>query len=662
MSKLGLQLCSISVLMAVGSLSNVALADGLLMSSQAVAHPQRTTVRVEVLEEVATTSTELEFAAIAGTDQRFLFPVPESASVVGFSVFRNGAWEKAEMTANNSTTPGQVSGSPGGGLMTPDLKAYLGGNSFIISVTPDSDTEPMRVKLETIQILPYEFGEVSYLYPLADYPLSSGGARESFSLTMTVSSVRPISGYQATGYASMASVQDQSPGHLVVSYQANGFTPSSDFPFSYAVTQNEKLYVNLLTSHEKCGEDGFYLLIVEPKQEIDESEVIPKYFSFVMDTSGSMAGYKVEQAKDAARYFVQNLNTQDRFNVISFNSVVDPLFPSPQTLSTTTQSQAIGFIDAKYADSMTDLNAALLTALNTDFDTKFARILVLLTDGQPTAGETNPTTILQNVKNANTSKTRIFTFGIGTDVNKSLLTSLATGNNGQAQFLAANDQISQVLSGFYKKIDRPVLTDVTIDYGGIKVYDNYPNEPTDLFAGTALLVLGRYKAGGDVQGTLTGSMFGTPESYTFPMSFPECAADQNGFLPRLWAKSKIDALIEKMEEQGYEDEATIALIKELGTKYGIQTPYSSYEMGEDPGAGGSGAGGGSGYGGKSGYGGSNSGTGNGYGANTGSDHSYSGGGLEIGGCQMGSGSPASSISFGLISIGLLLGLRRRRQH
>jgi Ca-activated chloride channel family protein len=634
--------------MVLGSIASQARADGLLMTGKTLAHPVRTAVRVDVIEEVATTSAEFDFPSFTGADKRFLFPVPETASVVGFSVFRNGQWEAAEMTGAPATTPGQVSTEPTGSQMTAEVQSYLGGNAFVISLPGEDDTLPLRIKLDYIQIIAYEFGEVSYAYPLTDFPGSSGGARAEFALSVDVSSVRTISGYAAPGYESMGTLKDKTNGHLAIQYQATNFTPPTDFSFSYGVVQDAQLYVNLLTDHEQCGQDGFFLLVVEPKQETTEAQAIPKYFSFVMDNSGSMAGYKIEQAKDAARYFVDNLNQQDRFNVISFNAAVSALFPSPQGVSAASQSQAVTFIDSKYADSMTNLNQAMLTALSSDFDPTFARILVLLTDGEPTDGVTDPAAIIQNVKVANKSHTRIFTFGIGAGVNNSLLTSLATGNNGEARFLSEHDQISQVLSGFYKKIDRPVLTDVTIDYGGVPVYDTYPGGMTDLYAGTALLVIGRYSLGGDVEGQLSGSMMGNPEAYSFPLSFPECAKGANAFLPRLWAKSKIDALIAKMSEQGYADAATVELIKGLGTRYGIQTPYSSYEMGTASGTGGS-----AGFGGSTG----SSGRGGSYGA-TSDSHGYSGGGLELSGCQTRSGITSSTIPFGLMGLGLLVAMRR----
>lgn len=629
--------------------TGVARADGLLFTSGILTPPERTSVQVQIIEEVATTTTELTFPCCKGEGKRFLFPVPESASVIGFAVEHGGEWQPAVIAGNEATTPDDVANGPGGGAMNADLRKWLGSNAFVIDLPQEAADAPLHVRLQYMEVLPYEFGSVGYRYPFLDYGQFAGATRESFSFLVDVTSVRPIAGYSAPQFGQYAAVEEQTDNHAKLSYSASAASAASDFAFSYGVVQNEQLYVNLLTSHERCGEDGFFLLLVEPRHDVDESQAIPKYFQFVMDHSGSMAGYKLDQAKAGALFFVDNLNAQDRFNVIGFDDVVDPLFSAPQAVTAGTQDQARWFINGSYADGSTDLDAALVTALSSSFDESYARILVLLTDGQPTAGQTDPSSIIKDVKNANTNHTRIFAFGIGDDVNKPLLTSLATGNGGEAHFIAETDEIGKELAGFYQKIDRPVLTDATVGFGGMDTYQTYPEGKQNLYAGAQMMVIGRYRGAGDVQGSLTGSLVGAPQTYTWPMSFPECAQGQNAFLPRLWAKMRIDALLAQMEEQGYEDPAIVEEIKALSSKYGIQTPYSGYEMQDNGGYGGSGYGGSTGA--HGGYGGSS-----GYGSGYDSSHGYSSGGLEVGGCQVHRG-PAPSLPFGIAGLAFLIGAR-----
>ncbi len=631
-------LCSLTT--AVLAYSAAARADGLRLDACGTATPTRTSIDVQIVEEVATTTAELTFPA-GCTGTRFLFPVPESASVIGFAVEHDGEWEPAVIAGNETTTPDDVSQGPGGAAMNTNLRKWLGSNAFIINLPSEPTDRPLHVRLQYIEVLPYEFGSVQYRYPFADYVYAQGGVRESFSALVDVASVRPIAGHSSPGFSQHSTVEEQTANHLKLRFQAASITPS-DFGFSYGVTQDEELYVNLLTSHERCGEDGFFMLIVEPKHDVDESAAIPKYFQFVLDTSGSMAGNKIEQARDAGVFFVDNLNPQDRFNVVAFDDVIDPLFGQPQAVTATTQSQATSFVQGLYADGLTDIDTALRTALSSPFEDSFARILVLLTDGEPTVGDRNPSQILANVKQANTHHTRIYPFGIGSDVNKSLLIALANASGGQAQFLADNADISKVLGSFYNKIDRPVLIDATVDFGGIETYMSYPEGPQDLFAGAQLLIIGKFRGAGDVQGTMTGSLMGTPQTYSWPMTFRECAQGQNSFLPRLWAKTRIDALLAQIEESGVEDPAIVEEIKSLASRYGIQTPYSGYEMGEDYGTGGTG-----GY--PGGYAGSGA---SGYD----SSHGYSSGGLESVGCQIRPGY-AGSLPFGLGGLACLIGAR-----
>ena len=267
-------LCSLTT--AVLAYSAAARADGLRLDACGTATPTRTSIDVQIVEEVATTTAELTFPA-GCTGTRFLFPVPESASVIGFAVEHDGEWEPAVIAGNETTTPDDVSQGPGGAAMNTNLRKWLGSNAFIINLPSEPTDRPLHVRLQYIEVLPYEFGSVQYRYPFADYVYAQGGVRESFSALVDVASVRPIAGHSSPGFSQHSTVEEQTANHLKLRFQAASITPS-DFGFSYGVTQDEELYVNLLTSHERCGEDGFFMLIVEPKHDVDESAAIPKYF------------------------------------------------------------------------------------------------------------------------------------------------------------------------------------------------------------------------------------------------------------------------------------------------------------------------------------------------------------------------------------------------
>lgn len=614
-------------------LAGNARADGVLRSDFEMTHPSSAKVDVQVFEQVATTTTQLSFPSLPSGGHAFVFPVPDGATVTGFWTLRNGGWESATLDSEAPTSVDDVAGGSGNASA---LDACGGENAFVIEL-PDSVRE---VKLEYTHVLPYRFGEVSFVYPSAPCPGAFLPGYESLEVRLDVTSTRPLAGFSAPGFGSAAHVESQTDNNVRIAYQLNDFVPVGDFHFNYGVQQDADLYVNLLTDHARCAEDGYFLLIVEPVHDIDESLALPKSFSFVMDVSGSMSGYKIEQVRSAAKYFVLDLNDQDAFNVVTFDDFVDPLFPLPQPATASNRQLADQFLDAQYASGSTDIHRALLTALQGGMDENTARIVVLLTDGQPTSGVIDPYRIVNEVTAANTSHARLFTFGVGQDVNKPLLTALANSNQGEAQFLAENEDIATALATFYAKIDLPVLTDVSLSFGDVEVYDVFPGGLTDLYAGSQLFVVGRYRSAGVTTGSISGRRLDQTVQYDYPLTFPECALDEHAFLPCLWAKSKVDALITEMIQAGVEDPAKVQAVEQLANRCGLQTPYTSYGVDDDPAP-------------------SGSWDGSGSSGSVGSPGSYSSGGLESAGCSIGR-SAFSTRGWALVLIAVAALLRRRR--
>lgn len=557
-----------------------ARAGGLLIGDDdGVVGPERLAAEVEIRGQVATTQVELAFRS-AGGRLRFAFPVPEAANVVGFAVHDGGAWREGTLSREDAPTVDDLGGGDGGGP-SPAVRAYLGANAFVAPLPPTARGE-LRVRLTYIEILPYAFGEVTLRHPLPSAAVLVDPALAELDVHVRLETYRRLKGYQAPGFVELERVESRDDRRLDVRYAARDFTPSGDFTLRWAVEQGE-LFTHLLTDHEDCEEDGFFLLVVEPRHDVRDAEIVPKYFTFVVDTSGSMSGYKMNQAIEAAEFAVTHLNPEDRFNVVTFSSSVSALFREPVTADEANRRRAAEAIRELWASGGTNIHDALMTAFASDYDRDFARIVVLLTDGQPTAGVTDPDAIVDAVTAANGSDARLFTFGVGQDVNERLLRALAAANRGEAQLLAADADIAGLLTDFFRRVDRPVLTDVSLDFGGADVHEVYPDEVTDLFAGTQLLVLGRYRGAGRASGRLEGSLRGEAQSYEVPLDFPACALDANPFLPRLWAKAKIDALIARMALAGEEDPETVAEIEALATRYGIQTRYTSY--GIEPGVG-----------------------------------------------------------------------------
>jgi Ca-activated chloride channel family protein len=327
--------------------------------------------------------------------------------------------------------------------------------------------------------------------------------------------------------------------------------------------------------------------LAAPSVEIDQ--VIPRDIVLVLDTSGSMEGDKLSQAKEAARYILTHLNPEDRFNVITFSTGVNHFAQQLQPVSSA--PRAISWIETKPALGGTNINLALLDAVaqrNPTEDSNTARPLVLLflTDGLPTEGVTEIDQILANTRSNATHYLRLFAFGVGDDVNTELLDTLAKENRGLVSYVRPNERIDEEVSGLFAKIQTPVLSNLEIDFGGILVEEIYPPEIPDLFSGTQLLIAGRYRlAAGDSGKTtirLTGSVNSEKQEYSLRADFRANSetGGVNSFIPRLWAARKIGYLLNQIRHQGENSEWVDAVIA-LSLRYGIITPYTSFLIEEE---------------------------------------------------------------------------------
>jgi Ca-activated chloride channel family protein len=207
--------------------------------------------------------------------------------------------------------------------------------------------------------------------------------------------------------------------------------------------------------------------------------------------------------------------------------------------------------------------------------------VIFLTDGLPTEGEVESTVILANVGAASNANVRLFSFGVGDDVDTFLLDSLVQQENGVSTYVRPGERIDQEVSDFYAKVGSPVLTDLALSFGAIQVQEMYPNPLPDLYAGSQLALVGQYRTGGATAVTLSGAVNGAPTSYIYdPQAFATTAGGANDFLPRLWATRKIGYLLTQIRLNGENPELVQAVV-DLSVRYGIVTPYTSYLITED---------------------------------------------------------------------------------
>ncbi|MCP4231313.1 MAG: VWA domain-containing protein, partial [bacterium] len=286
-------------------------------------------------------------------------------------------------------------------------------------------------------------------------------------------------------------------------------------------------------------------------------------------------GEKIEQVREALSYCLNSLNERDKFNIVTFNDESHPFSEKTLNADKDNVKRARDFVEDIEAGGGTNIDAALATALETTSGDNGPAYIMFLTDGKPTVGARDAADIIANYRNNSAAvAARLFNFGVGYKVNADLLDSLSSRNGGLTTYVKPGEDVEVSVSNFYDKIAAPVLTDIEIAYDGLKVYDIYPSMGDDLFAGTQLTVLGRYKGnftGGAI--TISGMRGGKSADFRFEVSPPN--DERTDFLAPLWAARKIGYCLDEIRLNG-ENEELIGEIVALSKEYGIVTPYTSY--------------------------------------------------------------------------------------
>jgi Ca-activated chloride channel family protein len=330
------------------------------------------------------------------------------------------------------------------------------------------------------------------------------------------------------------------------------------------------------------GTDGYALITVTPPAVHEVAT--PRDVTFVIDVSGSMSGRKIDQARGAGRQLLATLTARDRFRMIDFSTDVrtfrdDFVCATPEHVR-----EAEKYLDQLQADGSTNLAGALAVALapppgtadargEDAHDAARLRLLLLVTDGEPTVGERNPDAIVAHAVQ-DLQHTRIFTFGLGADVNAPLLEQLALQGHGTAQFMGPDESVERAVSLVAQRLTNPVVTDLTVSTDGVHLEHTSPDGPVDLFAGQDLVLLTRYRGAGHAQLHFTGHSASGPVAWTSAADFPD-RDRANAFVARLWATQRIGYLAAERRRSGPSSEVD-AEIKSLGEEYGIPTEFTAY--------------------------------------------------------------------------------------
>jgi Ca-activated chloride channel family protein len=273
-------------------------------------------------------------------------------------------------------------------------------------------------------------------------------------ISAKISSKVPISNIYSPSHK--ISVRKEGPGQAVVGYEEKNVKPDKDFILYYSLSQDE---IGLSFMNWEGADEKYFMLLASPSFVDPKEKVLNKNLIFVIDSSGSMSGKKIKQAKEAVRFVINHLDKGDKFSLVDFDDGVSLFSPRLLPANSENMKRALSFVDEIEDAGGTNINDALLQALRMIEPGERPNYVLFLTDGLPTVGVTRIADILKNIRKQNEQKTRVFVFGVGYDVNTELLDRISNESRGTSVYVDENEDLEVAVSGYYEKISSPLLSE-----------------------------------------------------------------------------------------------------------------------------------------------------------------------------------------------------------
>lgn len=498
-------------------------------------------------------------------DETFIFEIPESAFISNFSLTIDNETYYAEIVpkdvAQQKYQEAVVNGSDAG------LVESQGKNVFSYSVSL-SPAQEIIVGLRYEQFIEKSLGGYEYIIPFSGGDI--GRSVDDVSIKVIIKSKLNVNSAEAKNYREDTSVTSVSPQEMKAVYKTQYVTLTEDFVLNYEVAAPP---INGTMLNYDDGNDEYFFHIFSPQKDELGGQIMDKDIIFVLDKSGSMQGEKINQLKIAFDEIINELHSNDRFNLIIFDSVIREYQTELIEASETNKNDAVDYIYDINAQGSTNINEAMLTALEMfEYSETKVPIIVMLTDGLPTEGITNTQTIRDNVKTANTAEVAVFCLGFGFDVDFEFLKAMALENYGIAIRIYEGEDASEQITGFYDTISTPLLKDLKFTYSG-GASEIYPVEVEQLFEGTEIVVVGKYNGESRyLKSTVDANSWDGMRTFEEIFELEEYTS--YSFIPRFWAYAKIMALLDEITING-ENESLAENVTNLALEYGFVTPYTS---------------------------------------------------------------------------------------
>ncbi len=533
-------------------------------------------VNVKIDGQICTTSVDEEFynpnsQQLEGT---YLFPVPKTAQIDKFSMQINGKETSAELLDANKAR--SIYEEIVRRERDPALLEYADRSVFRVRVYPIEGHSKKQVKISYTEVLKSDSGMISYLYPLNTEKFSSAPIHD-VSMKVDIASDRALTSIYSPTHD--VEIKHTDATHATIGYEAKDVRPDTDFQLFFA-PQKQDVSLDLLT-YRTDDDDGYFLLLASPGLNA-KTQHLPKDVTFVLDTSGSMAdNQKLVEAKKALQYCLSNLNEDDRFEIVRFSTEPEQLFGKLTAASEANVADAQKFVSKLKPQGGTAIFDALHQALALRPEkSERPYVVVFITDGMPTVGEAHDDAIVSETDRAADQNTRIFCFGLGTDVNAHLLDRIAEHTHAVSDYILPTEDLEMKVSNFFAKIREPFLADVKLTFpSGIEVTKMYPQEMPDLFKGDQLVLCGRYSGDGSGDCIIEGNAGGTRQAFKVSVTFPK-SSEAQPFVPRLWASRRVAYLLDEIRLHGENNELKTEATN-LARQFGLVTPYTAYLIMED---------------------------------------------------------------------------------
>lgn len=540
-------------------------------------------ISIDINQQIAVTHVDQTFYNELNTSVEaiYIFPLPENAMITELVYWVNDVRYVAEIREHQDAVNAYNKRLQQ--WLDPALLEYLGNNLFRLSIAPINPLSNVRTEITYVEPLSYDLGVVEYQFQLNTLQLSSKPL-ETVSLMLDAKSNTPYKSFSSPSHQNSTAtrIEELSENHYKLVYGDENFYPNKDLIVRFE-TARDDVDFQVLTytpaEEDSFGTDNFYTMWITPPDEITQEEIIPKNIVFTADVSSSMEGERLAQLKETLDSFLDLLQPHDQFNIVTFGTFVETFKPDLVSASESNIASAHTFVHNLFALGLTNIDEALLTSLGHSYQDTTSNNMIFLTDGKPTWGETDVNKILENTGQANQSDVRIFSFGIGSEINRSFLTSLSTGNHGYAKFIASDDSIALVVQDHFKRISKPILRDIRVKMDGLDAWDTYPKVLGDLYWGSQLVQLGLYRNSGPINVSLKGYYRSDSVTYSKTINFPDTVGGHR-FVPRLWAKAKINNLLQMIETYGETDELVNQVI-DLSLRFQVLTKYTAFYIDPD---------------------------------------------------------------------------------